>query len=1164
MKKWWMVVLVVVGVAMSMAPASAQDYRARVQGTVVDTSQGVLPGATVTLINEATNVAVARPTNAAGHFIFDFVEPGVYTVRAELDGFKKVEEKGIRVGQRGDVSAKLVLEVGGLAETVVVQAEATQVQLNSSNAQLTLERQLIDQVPLSGRNPYNLAMLDATLNPGVGSTANENRPYHHAFANDYDAGGGTRRANDVLLDGVPLVSSYKTAYTPAMDAVEEVTVSKSSADAENGNSLGGIISLNMKSGTNQLRGSAYYFMRDPSLDAIADPTLAIQPGADTSRLKGTKLKMGGGTAGAPILKNKLFSFSSFEYWNDYRPLSVVRTVPTELERAGNFSQSTLNGKVRTVYDPFSSTLNSSGKVVRTAFAGNVIPTNRIDATALKILQQMPKPNVAGNTDNLQYGIYEHTNYWNFSERMDWNISDQWKVFVRYGQFKAKLYQQNPTEGDYFPLSGSNRNGLSTAGDAVWVMNNKQTLNIRASYYNMVDEYYNPDLVLGTDGLANYWPNNNWYSSLYNSGYVYYPALDVTSGSGTGTANRLGRQGREWWQRPSAWTLSAKMNRYEGRHSLKWGAEVRSNYGQAARFEPINLVFNSALTANSSDSPDVVNTGNQWASFMLGALDGQTSARLVPLQTPQTRGYGAYFQDDFRVNDRLTLNMGLRWEYEPGAVDPDNRLSVRYDLTQPIPEMVATPPTMNSQAISLMASKGYSYIYNGAWVFATADNRNVWHSTPWTFLPRFGAVYNLGHDRVVRFAYGRYLRPSSSVRDTLGDFVNQYTGYAQTTTTLGLANGVPQQTLANPYPANNPVIEGYGQKYGRYTGLGGAVSLDQYEMRPQINDRFNVSYQMKTIVGIVTDISYFYNHGTRVPYDINLNMMDPAYKYEQKTAINGQVANPFYQYLTVDKFPGALRNNKTVALSSLLVPYPQYGSITQTNTNGKLTKAHTFEVRAQRPFTKGLSFVFSYAYSNEQIQQMYDDLAQYQVRKTSGARGFMWHPVADVPRNRITAAMTWQIPVGRGRRFGAGMNAAADAVVGGWQYSVANRTYSGRPLLFGNYVVSGNPKLANPTRDKWFDTSMFSVADSYTARSNPVYYDGLNGPGWTVTDMTLTKNFAVTSRYRLELRIESYNAFNQIVWDNPDLTLANATFGKVTRKRVDGSGREFQIGLRFVF
>jgi hypothetical protein len=174
-------------------------------------------------------------------------------------------------------------------------------------------------------------------------------------------------------------------------------------------------------------------------------------------------------------------------------------------------------------------------------------------------------------------------------------------------------------------------------------------------------------------------------------------------------------------------------------------------------------------------------------------------------------------------------------------------------------------------------------------------------------------------------------------------------------------------------------------------------------------------------------------------------------------------------------------------------------------------------------------------------------------------------VADVPTHRFTGAVTWQLPFGRDRKYGSTMPAALDWVVGGWQYSLATRFYSGRPLLFGtSYVVTGNPKIDNPTRDRWFDTSMFAVADTYTPRSNPYYYDGLNGPGWTITDMTLTKMFSFGRRYRMEFRAEAYNAFNTILWDNPDLAISSSNFGKVTRKRVDGNGREIQVGLRFLF
>jgi len=1162
MKKCIVAMIGALGSLLVLGPtAAAQDYRGRIQGSVMDTSKSSLPGATVTVRNDATGVTATFITDTSGRYIFDFVDPGTYTLTAELQGFKKAEQKNLRVAQRATVAVDLTLDVGGIEESVTVDAAPVSVQFKSSSADLTLEQQLVDQVPISGRNPYNLSNLDPTII--VSPATNENRPYHHAYANDYDAGGNTRRANDVLLDGVALGASFKTAYTPAVDAVQEITVSKTSVDAENGHSLGGVISLNMKSGTNQPHGTGYYYFRNPNLNAISDPTIIAPAGVDEDSLRGTKLKMYGGTFGFPIKQNKIFSFTSFEQWDDNRPLSIVRTVPTELERAGNFSQSTLNGRVRTIYNPFTSTVDSANRVVRTPFGSNIIPSQMIDPVALKMLNDIPLPNQPGNVDNWQGSVFEKVDYWNLSQRLDVNLSDDWRVFVRYGQFKANLYQQNPTDAGFFPLSGSNRYGLSLAGDSVWIMSPKTTLNLRGSFYNMTDEFYNPSLLLGDAGLADYW-SSPWYNSLYNSGYVYYPALDVISGTGNATTNRLGRQGREWYQHPDAWTMSARMNQYNGSHNMKWGGEMRAYYGEAARFEPINFVFNSSLTANSSDSPDVVGSGNEWASFLIGAINNQSSARLVPLQNPKLMGYAAYFQDDFELSGRMTLNLGLRWEYEPGPTDPDDRLSQRLDLTQAIPEMQTTPPTMPSQALQLMASKGYSHIYNGAWVFATPDDRNAWHSTPWNFLPRVGLNYRIGEDAVARVAYARYMMPISNVRDTLGDFVNQYTGFAQTTTTLGLAAGIPQQTLRDPFPANNPVIEPYGQAYGRYTGLGGAVSLDEYELRPQINDRFNLSFQKEIWGNTIVDFSYFYNWGSRVPYDVNLNMMDPAFRYEQRAALNTQVNNPFFGYLTVEKFPGALRNNRTVTLGSLLVPYPQYGAITQTNTNGKLLRTQTFEIRAQKPFSSGVSFLAAYAWNRERIQQWFDDIAQYQVLTTNGEEGWEWRPT-DSPVHRFTMAFSWELPVGRDRAYLSDMSVPLDLVLGGWQYTAAGRWYSGRPLLFGNsYIVTGDPRVEDQTRARWFDTSVFQTADTFAPRTNAWYFDGLDGPSAFFIDMTLTKNFNLTQKYRLEARIEAYNALNHIVWDNPGVVLGQGTFGTVTRKRTDAAGREIQFGLRFVF
>ena len=324
--------IALIGHVLLCAPlVTAQDYRGRVQGSVLDSTQAALPGTTVTMVNDATGVAVTFVADRDGHYIFDFVDPGLYTITGELQGFKKAQQRNVRVPQRGSVTADLTLEIGGLEERVVVEAPPVTVQFKSSSSDLTIERQLVDQVPINGRNPYSLANFDPTTTVTLSS---ENRPYHHAYANDYDAGGGTRRGNDVLLDGVALGASYKTAYTPAMDAVDEITISKNSVDAENGHSLGGIISLNMKAGTNAPHGSGYLNSRDPSLNSIGDPTIRVTPGQDTRALRGSELKMYGATFGGPIKKNKIFTFTSFERWNDKRPLSIVRTVPTELERRG--------------------------------------------------------------------------------------------------------------------------------------------------------------------------------------------------------------------------------------------------------------------------------------------------------------------------------------------------------------------------------------------------------------------------------------------------------------------------------------------------------------------------------------------------------------------------------------------------------------------------------------------------------------------------------------------------------------------------------------------------------------------------------------------------------------------------------------------------------------
>ena len=1182
-----------------VSSVAAQDYRGKVQGSVTDEAGASVPGAQVVLRNTQTGVDVTRQSNDDGHYIFDFVEPGEYIIVIEQTGFKKAVQENVIVRNRADITVNLKLAVGGVTETVTVESAPIAVQFGSSSSLLTIENKLIDQLPVRGRNPYNVATLDPTVSPGTGSTSNENRPYHHAYASDIDAGGGTLRANDVLLDGVPLTSSYKSSYTPAMDAVQEVTFQKNAIDSEFGYSAGGVIVLNMKAGTNTFHGSGFGNWRNPRFNAVTDPTIRRTAGADERNFRGTNLKIYGGTFGGHLIKNKLFTFTSYEHWNDAQPLPFTLTVPTALERAGDFSQSvrtcTMTGTgapvpcVHNIYDP---ALSSGTSGTRQQFAGNKIPIGRFDPTALKLLAEIPLPNLPGNQDNLQGFKINQTSYWNFSERVDWVYSDKWRTFVRYGQFKAHLLESNPTSKLLLPVNGSNRYGLSIAADSVYTISPKMTVNVRANYHKLTDEYAADTALIGKDGIANLFASP-FYTSLYTIDQYFYPAFDFVQG---GTTTRFGRPGREFWQHPQGFGGSVRLNYYAGNHSLKFGGEYRVDKGKGARFEPLTFSIKQTLTANANSNPNLntaglaqAPSGSEWATFLLGYIDNATIASRVPIQETVEKGYAGYFMDDFKVSSRLTLNLGLRYEYEPGPVDAQNRLSQRLDLTQPIPEMFALPPAIPATVTNLLATRGEKHTFNGAWIFVNDDSRSAWSREKITVQPRLGGAFRLSDKSVIRFGWGRYVSPSSRIRDPLGDFVNQYAGFSTVTPAPSLAvvagNGqtgvVPRATLSNPYPAGFPIQQPLGQSLGRYTNLGNSIGaagnatngIDPFYMKPQVNDRFSFSYQREVWGHFVLDVAYFHNRGNNVPYAVDLNMADPEFAYTiPKSIFNQSVANPFFNYLTPDKFPGTLRTQATITNGALLRPYPQYGVINQTNNPGAKEHLHSLEIQAQRPFAKGLSVLVAFAYQREQAQAFFDDLATY-------ARRFEWRDT-DTPRRRLTTALSWDIPVGKGRWLLKDAPKGVDMIIGGWTFTTTTRLYSGRPIFFNqNLIVDGNPKLANPTVDKWFDTSKFHALPTTTnangtannndppnlhRRDNPWTWPGVEGPGIWQSDMTISKSFSLTERFKLEVRGEAYNVFNHVNLANPIVDLTSSNFGKITTKLVAYNGREVQYGLRLVF
>jgi hypothetical protein len=1138
--------------ALFAAVAFAQEYRGRIEGTITDPTQAAVLGAKVTLRNVATGTEESKETDATGKYRFDFVLPGTYTVTAEMAGFSKTAREGVVVQTRGDVTVDVQLAVGNVSESVTVAATAAQVEFNTSTMNTTVTGQLLKDVPVLARNPFTLALLNPAVINRYWDVAHRN-PFYMWSSNGLDVGGATGGKNDMLLDGVPLGYAARGSYNAPMDAVQEVSVQQNSVDSEFGFSAGGVLNLAMKTGTNDWHGLTYYLGRNPKLNAMTN-RIVRSPSV-------VRNHTWGGNLGNPIKKNKIFSYFSYEGWQTTQPQTMQATLPTDLERTGNFSRSLRrDGSVRPIYDPLTTQFNSAtGAVTRTPFAGNILPPSRINPTGQKILNDLWKP-LNGGQDATGINNYSLTyswwiKYWNISERVDWNINDNIRTYFRFSKYETRL--DNPNHGGTIAVRSDNggvMDALNSAGDVLWTINPNTTFNFRVGATYLEDDYDSQWAKVPESVWSGLWPNSNWYKPVLSAlPAIYYPQFNFTGNGGVVT----GRSG--WWQvHGRVLNFQSSLSQSRGKHNYKFGWQLRHSWDDNGSPGPGQFIFSAADTGDTFIRFDPSQSGNMFASALLGSVSGG-NANINPLFQSNYQQWGLFFQDDIKLNRRVTLNLGVRWELETAPRDKNLIFSRFLDLKNPIPEFQgANQPQMPAQVRAL---GNVNYQFNGAWNFTDADNARVYHNLS-GFLPRLGVAIRLSDTSALRIGYARYAVPMKGAW-TEG-FSIPRDGFSENTGIVGALEGVPQAFIDNPFPASNPVRDPVGKGRGRYTNMGNSAGWFYQDTERPINDRFNFSYQRMLPGSVVIDTTYFMNFGSRIlgpsmwggDFSLNRNLVDPNIVYTQKALVDASVPNPFFGLLDSNKFPGNLRGQRNVSARQLLRPYPIYGDLTERLTPDRSNRYYAFQMKIERSFANGLSMLLGYNYNREFRDEWYDDRAQFANSYTmTDTRG---------PRHNLRMAGTYEFPLGRGRKFGSNMHPVAEAILGGWSTSHIYMFNNGNLLTFGTMQASGDPKLDNPTVSSWFNTSGFAVQPAYTPRSNPWFYDGLRGPGFWQLDSTLSKNFRLTERFGMELRMEFYNLTNSFIPSDPVTNVAASTFGRSTSIFGGNYGREVQYNIRFRF
>jgi hypothetical protein len=1159
MRNWGIVLGVAVALCVAADAVRAQETRAIVSGTVTDPQGAVVPNAKVEIKNVETNVVSSILSNDSGFYSSPPINPGQYSMSVAAPGFKTTVRANIelRVGDR--LALDFQMQLGGTSETVDVTAEAPMLETASASHSSTINRDLVASLPTYARNVFELVRYTAGVQGAARSTFGQ-RPFDNGDGG-VSIAGGRSDYNEILLDGSP--NTYRESGTPGNaaspppDAVAEVKVQTNLYDAEYGRTGGGVITLSLKSGTNEYHGTATWLVRNDILNAN---TFESNAGGGTK----TTFKMNQPTVhfqgpvripGVYNGSNRTFFMYALDLYRDSRPNYTTMIVPTDLERSGDFSRTFVSGATGatiSVYDPLSTVQNGS-TYTRTPFPGAKIPTSMINPIAAKVMSLVLHPNLSniarGQPNRLDTPNFDHEPFNSHVWRGDHVISEKHRFFV-----SGTYSHRGQTNGLGYGLQGYEAAGTPYVSSSYqhWRNNHSVVLNLTSML--------TPTFVATTRAS---WTRHEFAIDLYGFRYdptnLGYPASLVAQaqsvsfpGIQIGGYTDIGptRSGGNILNFSDTWAIGETMSKTVGDHSLRFGGDARLMLNNQSSPVPTFSLSTSAAFTRADPLVATAASGDGLASFLLG-YPSAVSSTYNNFPAQGQRYYGFFFQDDWRVTRRLTLNLGIRWEYESPISDRFNHQIVGFDTS----------------TLTNLASGGPQV--RGGLIFADSTNRFAYKRDWNNFGPRLGYAYQVASKLVVRGGWAISYDPTADVAPTTGFSITTSPSVSVADagivplTTSG-CSGASCGMLSNPFPTG--ILQPVGNSRGLLTNVGSSVSYIWPNRAVPYSHTFSTGVQYQLPFRSVLQVSYNGRRARNLPTSRSMNTVT----YEQYLA-NGsnltgtQVTNPYAGLL-----PGTSLNGARMTLQQSLLPYPQYTGVTESGRSIGKSRYDSMQLQLEKRLSAGLTVLFAATFQNGETRSTYlnsglDAIGQF-ITRDSGAEPYI-----------ININSTYSLP------FFNKTTGVTRTLLGGWKVAGFGQWRAGSILDVSGATSTGiDPGISNSSYSHRFNTCTFNnntgARQNCSSSTEPVAWIiqkpftllTVPNPQWgsvrvrnpLSVDLALWKTFKL-ERVNVDLRADASNAFNTPRFGNPNMTATSSLFGVTTMTQAN-MPRSIQLGLKLSF